>query len=325
MSATRLLSILMLLQTRGRVSARVLASELEVSIRTLYRDIDQLSAAGVPVYAERGRAGGFQLLGGWRTQLTGLTAAEAQALFLAGLPGPAAELGLGEVVAAAQLKLLAGLPPAWQADARRMSSRFHLDPVGWFRTTPRADHLTAVAEAVWTERKLRIRYESWNGVVDREIEPLGLVLKAGVWYLAACAEGEPRTYRLSNVLEVSGSDEVFVRPPAFDLAAYWAAATQAFEAGVYRGTAVLRVSPRGLKLLQLLGPAVAAAAVAASAGADADGWTRLTIPIESIDHAAQELQQLGAEAEALQPAALRERLAETARRLAGLYEATPPR
>src|ERR1700716_1040743 len=137
MRASRLLSILMLLQTHGRMSAEALAAELEVSIRTLYRDIDQLSAAGVPVYAERGRAGGFQLLDGWRTQLTGLTAAEAQSLFLAGLPGPAAELGLGKVVAAAQLKLLAGLPAGWQVDARRISSRFHLDPVGWFRISAR--------------------------------------------------------------------------------------------------------------------------------------------------------------------------------------------
>src|SRR5258708_32896701 len=196
MSATRLLSILMLLQTRGRMSARVLAREVEVSIRTLYRDIDQLSSAGVPVYAERGRAGGFQLVNGWRTELTGLTAAVAQALFMAGLPGPAAELGLGEAAAAAQLKLLAGLPAGWQADARRISSRFHLDPIGWFRSPARTDHLPAIAEAVWTERRLKIRYESWNGGVAREIAPLGIVLKAGARYLAAAAEGEPRTYRL---------------------------------------------------------------------------------------------------------------------------------
>src|SRR5882724_2813273 len=141
MRASRLLSILMLLQAKGRQSAASLAAEFEVSLRTIYRDIDELSAAGVPVFAERGRAGGFQLLEGWRTRLTGLTAAEAQALFLAGLPGPAAELGLAEVMEAARLKLLAALPAGWQADASRVGARFHLDPVGWFRSAVPTDHL----------------------------------------------------------------------------------------------------------------------------------------------------------------------------------------
>ena len=199
MRASRLLSILIILQLRGRATAEALAQEFEVSIRTIYRDIDQLSAAGVPVYAERGRDGGFALLDGWRTRLTGLTSSEAQALFLAGLPGPASQLGLGEVMQAAQLKLLAALPADWQADARRMSSRFHLDPVGWFSTATPVDHLPAIADAVWTARRIQVRYESWNGVSDRELEPLGLVLKAGIWYVVADGGGKIRTYRLSNI------------------------------------------------------------------------------------------------------------------------------
>src|SRR5260221_13309365 len=148
----------MLLQAKGRLSAAALAAELEVSLRTVYRDVDELSAAGVPIYAERGRTGGFQLLDGWRTRLTGLTAPEAQALFLAGLPGPAAELGLGDVMAAAQLKLLTALPAGWQDDARRVSSRFHLDPVGWFQSSGATGHLPAGAQAVWLERPLKIRH-----------------------------------------------------------------------------------------------------------------------------------------------------------------------
>src|SRR5579863_4682773 len=149
MLASRLLSILMLLQTRGRMSASALAEEFEVSVRTVYRDVDQLSAAGVPVYADRGRSGGFQLLDGYRTKLTGLTSAEAEALFLSGLPGPAADLGLGEAMARAQLKLLAALPEGRRDDAGRIATRFHLDPVGWYRSAEDAALLPALAGAVW--------------------------------------------------------------------------------------------------------------------------------------------------------------------------------
>src|SRR3954465_15457467 len=164
MRASRLLSIMMLLQARGRLSAETLAEELEVSVRTIYRDIDQLSAAGVPVYADIGRNGGFRPLDGWRTRLTGLTAPEARALFLSGLPGPASELGLGDEVAAAELKLLAALPAAWQGGGQGSASRFHLDPRGWFSAGPRPEFLKAVAEAVWSETRILIKYDSWTQV-----------------------------------------------------------------------------------------------------------------------------------------------------------------
>src|SRR5690606_9665852 len=192
-------TIMMLLQTRGRMSAEALAAELEVSVRTVYRDIDQLSAAGVPVYADIGRNGGFALLDGWRTRLTGLTAPEAQALFLSGLPGPAAELGLGDHVAQAELKLLAALPTDWQQEARRISTRFHLDPAGWFQPGHVDAQLTTVADGVWAERKLAVRYESWTRVSDRVLEPYGLVLKGGIWYVVARSGETIRTYRLSSI------------------------------------------------------------------------------------------------------------------------------
>ena len=185
MRASRLLTIMMLLQSRGRMTAEALAEELEISVRTVYRDIDQLSASGVPVYADVGRNGGFALLEGWRTRLTGLTPPEAKALFLAGLPGPAAELGLGDAMADAELKLLAALPADWQDEARRVSSRFHLDPRGWFQPTETVEALRQVADAVWSERQIAVTYESWTKVTDRVLEPLGLVLKSGLWYMIA--------------------------------------------------------------------------------------------------------------------------------------------
>jgi predicted DNA-binding transcriptional regulator YafY len=319
MLASRLLSLLMLLQARGRLSAPALARQLEVSVRTVYRDIDSLSAAGVPVYGDAGRNGGYQLRDGWRTQLTGLNAGEARALFLAGLPGPAKALGMGEAAASAHLKLVAALPGDWQADAERVGSRFHLDPVDWFRDAAPADHLRDVAHAVWNEQRLRMRYESWTEVAEREIEPLGLVLKAGAWYVVGRRGRTSRTYKLSNMHEVQVLKQRFKRPRAFDLAAYWADATQRFEEGVYRDFATLRASAAGLKRLKAFSPVVAQAVQRSAAAPDASGWITATVPIESIEHAAREMLRLGAEAEVIEPRALRERLRASAQDMLALY------
>ena len=310
---------MMLLQNRGRLSAEALAEELEVSVRTIYRDIDELSASGVPVFAERGRDGGFELLKGWRTHLTGLTTEEAQALFLAGLPGPAAELGLGEAMASAQLKLLSALPAGWQRDAQRVGARFHLDSTGWYQQAGATDHLAEIAEAVWNERRLSISYESWKGLVERKLDPLGLVLKSGTWYLAARAGKDVRTYRLSNIRSLATLSEHFARPPGFELGAYWAASIERFEAGLIRGTAELRASPLGLERLRQLGAALAEAVDRASGEADDEGWIRLTIPVESVERSVRELIKLGPDAEVLAPAELRQAMGEAARRLAALY------
>jgi predicted DNA-binding transcriptional regulator YafY len=320
MRASRLLSLLMLLQSRGRVSAQALAEALEVSVRTIHRDIDELSAAGVPVWADRGRLGGFQLQPGWRTRVDGLTAPEAQAMFLGGLPGPAAELGLGEAMASAQLKLLAALPEGWREDARRVSARFHLDPIDWYRGPSATDHLPAIAQAVWSERRVAMRYESWKGEVSRRVDPLGLVLKAGIWYLAAQVGNGVRTYRLSNILDLTLTGEPFARPADFDLAAWWQASTQRFEKELAVDTAQLRVSASGMKALRDLGAAVAQAAEASASEADESGWRRVTIPIESIPHAAAQVLRLGAQAEVLKSAALRRALLERVSAVAALYE-----
>lgn len=322
MRSGRLLSLLMLLQAHGRVSASSLAEKLEVSVRTVLRDLDELSASGVPVRAVRGADGGFELLEGWRTRLTGLTPAEAQAMFMAGASGPAAQLGLGEAASTAQLKMLAALPQAWQADARRVSSRFHLDTVGWYRREERLSHLPAIAEAVWTDRRLAIRYDSWKGIVERTIEPLGLVVKAGEWYLVAAAgkASTPRTYKLSNVLSLEAKGH-FTRGRKFDLAKYWEESIARFETGLYRGTATVRATAKGLKRLRYLSAAVAEAIDRATLKADRRGGYRVTIPIESVEMAANDLMRVGAECEVLRPAELRVRMAATVRELARLYYA----
>jgi predicted DNA-binding transcriptional regulator YafY len=319
MRASRLLSIMMLLQAKGRMSAESLAEELEVSVRTIYRDIDQLSAAGVPVYADIGRNGGFALLDGWRTRLTGLTAPEARALFLSGLPGPASELGLGDEQAAAELKLLAALPADWQGEAQRMASRFHLDPRGWFSTGPRPEFLKAVAEAVWSEKKILIRYDSWTQVSERTVEPMGLVLKAGIWYLVARRETGFRTYRMSQIQALTPLEEGFERPAEFDLPGHWQQATQSFEREVYVDLAKVRATKVGVSRLKDISQRVKEAIEAQTVAFDDAGWALLEVPIEEERWASREMTRVGAEVEVLEPAALRERMVEIAMRLAKAY------
>ena len=319
MRSGRLMNLLLLLQARGRVSATRLAEETGVSVRTVLRDIEALSVSGVPVRAIRGSSGGFELMQGWRTRLTGLTPIEAQAMFLGGASGPAAQLGLKDAAATAQLKLLAALPEGWQADAERVVSRFHLDAIGWYRRDERLPHLAAVADAVWTERVLAMRYESWKGVVERRVEPLGLVVKAGEWYLVARADSpSARTYRVSNIqsLKVGAT---FKRPRRFDLAAFWEESLARFEAGLYRGTATVRASAKGLKRLKGLSAAVEQAIDQASSKPDRQGWRKVRLPIESVDDAAMQLLRAGPECEVLEPAELRALIAANAAGIARLY------
>ena len=331
MRASRLLSLQMLLETRGRMSAQALADALEVSVRTLYRDVDQLSAAGVPIYAERGRHGGFALLPGWKTTLTGLTPSEAQAVFLSGLPGPAQDLGLGGDVEGARLKLLAALPAAWREDAQRVSARLHLDPVDWYRESEPTPHLATVAAAAWSGHQIRMRYESWKDTVERTVSPLGLVLKAGVWYLVAAptevvsgAGSEARTYRVSNLLAAAPLAAPVRRPARFDLAGYWAQSIQRFESGIYTGEAALLATPAGLQGLRALSSAVARAVAAAPPSRRKDGRVPVTIPIESVEHACGQLMRLSPQVEVLRPVALRRALVERMRATARLYGLTYP-
>ena len=322
MRASRLLSILLILQNRGRTTATALAAEFEVSVRTIYRDIDQLSAAGVPVYADRGREGGFQLMDGYRTRLTGLTDAEAETLFLGGLAGPAAEMGFSQALMTMQLKLLAALPPERQAAAERLAGRFHLDPAGWYQGETDGGQLPLLAQAVWAQLRIEVRYESWKGTVNRRLEPLGLILKGGVWYLAAQPAGEKaaeaRKYRVSNILALLVGEEGFERPEGFDLGGWWAAASSRFEAGLFIGNARLKLTGDGLKRLGQLGPAYAAV-VTRTPCPKPGAWVEATVPIESVAHTAREFLRMGAEVEVIAPPDLRSAMAETARSMAALY------
>ena len=294
------------------MTAPALARELEVSVRTIYRDLDALSSAGVPVYSEPGRYGGARLVDGYRTRLTGLTADEADAVLLAGIPGPAAELGLGTVLAAAQLKVLAALPQELRSRATRVQERFHLDAPGWFHRDEEATHLSTVAEALWDDRRLTIRYcrgaphdgavRKTMTAVTRTVDPLGLVLKAGTWYLAARTDGDARTYRVSRIAAAEVLDEHFERPDGFDLAAHWAAASHSFERAMLRCVARIRVrADRVGQLRWALDARAAEEALerAATCEPDADGWIELTVRGETEPILATDLLRLGAGLEVL--------------------------
>ena len=324
MQASRLLSILMLLQARGRVTAATLAQAMEVSQRTILRDIDQLSAAGVPLWGERGRAGGFQLREGWSTQLTGMTEPEANALLLAGLPGPATELGLGAAAASARLKMVASLPCAWREQADRMGQRLHIDPVDWYRAQDTPQFLREVADAVWHGRRLTVDYESWRGAAQRELEPLGLVLKAGAWYVVARTVGSEseRTYRLASILALKAMGRSFKRPRGFDLARSWQISAARFEAELHKLQARVRVSPRGLKWLSNGRIRVIALPDEAGHRSARAGWREVLLPIESIEHGARQLLSFGAEVEVIEPATLRSEVLKQARGAVALYPRT---
>ena len=325
MRASRLVSLLLLLQSRGGLTAAELARELEVSVRTIHRDVEELSAAGVPIFAERGPLGGIRLVDGYRTRLTGMTADEAEALFLAGLPGPAAQLGLGTVVAAAQLKVMAALPPELRSRASRLVERFHLDPAGWFQASDAVPHLATLASAVWEGRLVTISYERDEGVHERTIGPLGLVLKGGIWYVIAQVGDQTRTYRASRVRDARVLDERFERPASFDLASYWTESSAAYEQAAETVTVDVRLPEASIgRLASAVGGAAIRAASRLEA-ADGDDRLYLRLTLSWPDEVAGRLLAVGATLEVLAPADMRARVVALARDVVARYHGTTPR
>ncbi|QTD44920.1 helix-turn-helix transcriptional regulator [Ottowia testudinis] len=322
MKASRLLSILLLLQAQGRLTAPELARRLEVSVRTILRDVDELSAAGVPLYAERGREGGFQLRAGWSTSLTGLTEAEAHALVLAGLPSAATQLGLGADAASAGRKLLASLGAADRGKASAAAARLHIDPMDWYRAEDEPPWLRPVADAVWRGCCIRVHYQSWRQLQWQVLAPLGLVLKAGVWYLVAtrAGEDEPRTFRVSSMQAVQLQEDLRVkRKRRFDLATYWRAATQRFEAERAVLQAHVRLSPRARVWLDNTRTRWVAVPRAQPGRGRHKDWLEALLPVESIEQGTCAVLALGDEAEVLGPPPLRAAMQRSVRQLARRY------
>jgi predicted DNA-binding transcriptional regulator YafY len=320
MRADRLLAVLLLLQRHGRMTARALATELEVCERTIYRDLDALSTAGVPIYVERGRQGGCRLMEGYRTDLTGLTLAEVRTLVAARAVGHLADLGLDAAGDAALLKLLAALPEAHRALAERVLARTYLDAAGWFQAAEEAPLLGVVQEGVWQDRRLHLTYRRSSGAVtEGVVDPLGLVAKGTAWYLVA-REGESmRVFRVARIQEAALLAEQVARPPSFDLRDFWAAWCREFAASIPRYAVTLRVHPAVAEQVASLLGADLRLHRWEPAPPDHAGWRLLHAEFERLADARRALLGCGPWIEAVAPPELRASLREESAARAALY------
>lgn len=314
MKASRLLSILMTLQARGHRTADQLAEELEVSPRTIHRDVDELSAAGVPIYAERGRQGGFRLLDGYQTKLTGLDADEVSVLMLSGIGSALDDLGLTDALSQTERKLLAALPEASRAKAVLVANRFHLDPFSWYRQKEETPFATKIAKAVWADQRISIHYESWKGPIQRDLDAIAIVLKAGDWYLIGRAQ-TMRVYKIANIQSVSLSESKFDRPTDFDVRQFWGEWITSFEVHIRGNRARLRVTQKGQNLLKDMGRLP----IAHFPVPDQSGVTDIELAVEGEANTVRQVLYLGAEAEVIAPETLRLAVQNEVSRLAGYY------
>ncbi len=318
MRADRLLSLLLLLQSSRRITARELAARLEVSERTIHRDMDALSAAGVPVYAERGARGGWVLPDDYRTQVTGLAEREIHALFLGRQGRLVDDLGLDDAARAAHLKLQAAMAASRQRDADLVSERIHVDVPSWRARPEPVPMLPALRQAAFADRRVRMEYGRSDGsTVERDVDPLGLVAKGSTWYLVAATDGQVRSYRVSRVRGVELLPERFERPPDFNLSDWWATSTAEFVAGLPRYPVTLHAAPEVHRFLAYPG---SWAAVEQASEPGADGWRELVVAFETEQLACGTILAFGDRARVLEPSDLRERLVRQAAEVLRMYE-----
>jgi predicted DNA-binding transcriptional regulator YafY len=319
MRADRLLSILLLLQTHPRLTARNLAERLEVTERTIYRDMEALSMAGIPVIAERGQHGGWSLAAGYRTHLTGLKDSEIQAIFLANPARLLTDLGLSQAAETAFLKLLASLPTMQRTNAEFIQQRIYVDSGGWRQSGEVVTFLPVLQTALWQECQLLLTYQRGDGqCVERQVDPLGLVAKRQTWYLVAQVDCEIRTYRVSRIMAATVLDTPSRRPNNFDLAEYWEQTSAEFMATLPRYSTQLRVAPGMVEHIRLMWRYTWIDPIAPP---DADGWQLITVIFELAQEAARFIAGCGAQIEIISPPELREQVIVQAQALLDFYAA----
>jgi predicted DNA-binding transcriptional regulator YafY len=315
------MEILVRLQLSGSVSATELADSLEVSVRTIYRDVESLASAGVPIYTEVGRNGGIRIDPAYRVGgLPRVSEDEARSLLFSAVPGIGEQLGFD--AGAADRTLLPALEPATETAAKVVRDRLLIEPTHWFIQPDDAPALPDVARAVWDARELRLRYRD----ADVVVQPLGLILKGYTWYLIGhvrrSAKGSTRLYRISRIESVEVLDHRFERPSGFDLVGAWASQQASFRASMPEYFATVRVSPAGEALLGLLDEASPPLPLSEDTPRDRRGWAELRLRFERSEvGVARHLLRLGAEVEVIEPPELRERMVSVAKELNRLYRA----
>jgi predicted DNA-binding transcriptional regulator YafY len=310
MRADRLLSIILLLQTRGKMTARALAEELEVSRRTILRDINALSFSGVPVYSEGGHGGGIALAEEYRTTLTGLNTLEVQSLFVANNNEALRDVGLGDAGERLLLKLLAALPNAHHSTADHIRQRLMIDPTWWWHDASISPFWEEIQRAVYEDRMIKAQYENYDGdIAERTLAPYSLICKSSVWYLLAERDGELRTYRVNRFHSMQLLDGSFTRRPDFDLPAYWRAHTQNLEnfSSGYHFT--LRVHPDRISFVKTLMPG----RWEMDADAEDRGWKIISLSMDSDLQAKMLIFGLSGFVEILEPCELKKAVAAQAR------------
>jgi predicted DNA-binding transcriptional regulator YafY len=302
MRADRLLAIMLLLQTRGKLTTSALAQELEVSRRTILRDVEALSMAGVPIYAEGGHGGGIALDEKYRTTLTGLTEAEVRSLFIASNTQLLGEVGLDQAAESLLRKLLAALPASHQPAVDHIRQRIYIDPVWWWHDGQPLPYWAELQEAVYQDRCIRVLYENYNGeIAERVLEPYSLVSKSSSWYLVAKRQGQLRTYRITRLRALTLLDTSFVRDPDFDLITYWHEHLAEFIAAFSEYECTLRVHPDRANFVRWLTPGRSQLLAT-----DADGWTTVRLQLESAELAKMLVFGLGSQGEVIEPQGLKE-------------------
>ncbi|OIU70513.1 helix-turn-helix transcriptional regulator [Rossellomorea aquimaris] len=318
MRGDRLISILLLLQSHGRMTAGELAEELEVSERTIYRDMDALSGTGIPVVAERGKNGGWSLLENYRTDLTGLKEAEIQALFVSPSAHLLEDLGLTRTSAEARNKLIASLPSTYRENARDVWNRIHIDTRSWRRQQEKTSSFEVLKRAIWEENKLMITYQTADGKQDdRIVSPLGLVAKGDLWYLIALKDnGEIRNYRASRIQRAELLDEAFTRPADFELAEYWNSSTKAFIKNLPSYEVKVEAAAAIVSRLTFSGRFARVLEVGAESG---NGRVPVTLSFDTENEAIGYLLGFGDQVKVVEPVELGSRILEMAERTAASY------
>ncbi len=321
MRADRLLSIILLLQTHSCLPAHRLATELEVSERTIYRDIEALSFAGVPIYTRLGPHGGVCLDENYRGMLAGVSREEIHSLLVSTGAGPLKDLGLSKAAGDLLLKLVASLPSSKRAEVEWVRQRVYIDSVGWFNTIETSPYLPLIQKAVWEDQEIVFTYQRPDGLpTQRPLKPYALVAKANKWYLVGeQTDGQIRTFRVARILDLKLNNRAFERMPGFDLITYWTEQTAAFESQIDEGskpcTAVVRVSRQALRTFA----SDLAGRFQRLEMDDPQGWIHLRITFPSMGDAWSHVLSFGEEVEAIEPEALRTAVIQTASKVLSIY------